>query len=44
MVAQANALAARTSELAVQADQLTAAVDLIAALGGGWSRDADPRL
>ncbi len=44
VVAQANALAARTSELAVEAERLMTAVDLIAALGGGWSRDTDPRL
>ncbi len=36
VVAQTTALSARTSELQVEAARLTAAVDLIAALGGGW--------
>jgi NodT family efflux transporter outer membrane factor (OMF) lipoprotein len=36
VVAQAAALADRTAELQVEASRLTAAVDLIAALGGGW--------
>jgi NodT family efflux transporter outer membrane factor (OMF) lipoprotein len=36
VVAQATALADRTAELQVEASRLTAAVDLIAALGGGW--------
>ena len=36
VVAQATALADRNSELQVEASRLTAAVDLIAALGGGW--------
>ncbi len=36
VVAQATALSARTSELQIEAARLTTAVDLIAALGGGW--------
>jgi len=36
VVAQATALADRNAELQVEASRLTAAVDLIAALGGGW--------
>jgi NodT family efflux transporter outer membrane factor (OMF) lipoprotein len=36
VVAQATALADRTAELQVEASRLIAAVDLIAALGGGW--------
>ena len=36
VVAQATALAARTAELRIEAARLTTAVDLIAALGGGW--------
>ena len=36
VVAQATALSARTSELQIEATRLTTAVDLIAALGGGW--------
>ncbi len=39
-VAQANALSARTAQVQVEAAQLTAAVDLIAALGGGWRAPA----
>ncbi len=37
--AQAAALAARQSLLTIQADRMTQAVDLIQALGGGWSAD-----
>ncbi len=40
VVAQATALADRTNELQVEASRLTAAVDLIAALGGGWRAPA----
>jgi NodT family efflux transporter outer membrane factor (OMF) lipoprotein len=36
VVAQATALSDRNAELQVEAARLTAAVDLIAALGGGW--------
>ena len=36
VVAQATALTARTTELQIEAARLTTAVDLIAALGGGW--------
>ncbi|MEP6966949.1 MAG: efflux transporter outer membrane subunit [Pseudomonadota bacterium] len=43
VVAQAAALAARTSDLQVQAARLTVAVDLIAALGGGWKAEQLPR-
>lgn len=41
--AQANALSARNSDLSVQAQRLTTAVDLIEALGGGWTTAALPR-
>jgi len=37
--AQATALSARQSFLTIQADRMTEAVDLIQALGGGWSAD-----
>ncbi len=37
VVAQTTALNARTSELQIEASQLATAVDLITALGGGWS-------
>jgi len=37
--AQATALAAQESLLNVQAERMTEAVDLIEALGGGWSVD-----
>ena len=40
VVAQANALSARNTLLAIQAQRLTVAVTLIEALGGGW-RAAD---
>ncbi len=40
VVAQANALSARNTLLAIQAQRLTVAVTLIEALGGGW-RTAD---
>ncbi|MGI8839927.1 MAG: efflux transporter outer membrane subunit [Caulobacteraceae bacterium] len=42
VVAQATALAARTTQLQIEAARLTAAVDLIAALGGGWTAGAAP--
>ncbi len=38
-VAQASALGAQESVLNVQAERMTEAVDLIEALGGGWSAD-----
>lgn len=38
-VAQASALGAQESVLNVQAERMTEAVDLIEALGGGWSTD-----
>jgi NodT family efflux transporter outer membrane factor (OMF) lipoprotein len=38
VVAQTNALNARTSELQIEASQLATAVDLITALGGGWNQ------
>ncbi len=37
VVAQATALSARTAQLQVEAARRTTAVDLIAALGGGWT-------
>ena len=37
IVAQTNALNARTSELQIEASRLATEVDLITALGGGWS-------
>ena len=37
VVAQTTALNARTTELQIEASQLATAVDLIAALGGGWT-------
>jgi NodT family efflux transporter outer membrane factor (OMF) lipoprotein len=37
--AQAASLSARQSFLTIQADRMTEAVDLIQALGGGWSAD-----
>ena len=37
VVAQTTALNARTSELQIEASQLATAVDLITALGGGWT-------
>ncbi len=40
VVAQATALSAKTSALGIEAARLTTAVDLIAALGGGWDRQA----
>ncbi len=46
-VAQATALAAQEAMLNIQAERMTEAVDLIQALGGGWSADdgfrQDPR-
>ena len=36
VIAQATALSARTAQLQIEATRLTTAVDLIAALGGGW--------
>jgi len=37
VVAQASALNAHNAELALEASRLTTTVDLIVALGGGWS-------
>lgn len=37
VVAQAAALSAHNAELSLEADRLTTTVDLIVALGGGWS-------
>ena len=42
VVAQTNALNARTSELQIEASQRATAVDLIAALGGGWNASELP--
>jgi NodT family efflux transporter outer membrane factor (OMF) lipoprotein len=42
VVAQTTALNARTSELQIEASQLATAVDLIAALGGGWNASELP--
>ena len=44
VVAQATALGAHNSELAIEAGRLTTTVDLIAALGGGWNAGADPNV
>ncbi len=44
VIAQATALSARTAQLQIEATRLTTAVDLIAALGGGWrATDIAPR-
>jgi NodT family efflux transporter outer membrane factor (OMF) lipoprotein len=43
VVSQATALTARTAELQIEALRLTTAVDLIAALGGGWTDTDLPR-
>ena len=43
VVAQATALSARNAALQVQALRLTTAVDLIAALGGGWASTDLPK-
>ena len=43
VVSQATALTARTTELQIEALRLTTAVDLIAALGGGWTDTDLPR-
>ena len=42
VVAQTNALNAHNAELSVEAARLTTMVDLIAALGGGWTATSDP--
>ncbi|MEO8927016.1 MAG: efflux transporter outer membrane subunit [Caulobacteraceae bacterium] len=42
VVAQATALSARNAELQIEAARLTTAVDLIAALGGGWTPATAP--
>jgi len=42
VVAQTNALNAHNAELSVEAARLTTMVDLIAALGGGWTVSSDP--
>jgi outer membrane protein TolC len=44
VLAQAAARAARNSELTVEAERLTTAVDLTAALGGGWTTAQQPKL
>jgi NodT family efflux transporter outer membrane factor (OMF) lipoprotein len=43
VTAQATALTARNALLGVQADRLTTAVNLIEALGGGWTTAALPK-
>jgi NodT family efflux transporter outer membrane factor (OMF) lipoprotein len=42
VVAEAAALSAHNTELSIEASRLTTSVDLIAALGGGWSAGTDP--
>ncbi|MBV8593316.1 MAG: efflux transporter outer membrane subunit, partial [Caulobacteraceae bacterium] len=42
VVAEASALSARTAEVQIEASRLTTAVDLIAALGGGWTASSLP--
>ena len=42
-VAETNANNARNTQLSVQAQRLTAAIDLIEALGGGWTTDDLPK-
>jgi outer membrane protein TolC len=43
VTAQATALAARNALLTIQANRLTTAVDLIEALGGGWTTASLPK-
>src|SRR5439155_26020228 len=43
VVAQAAALSARNAALATQAERLATAVNLIEALGGGWTTASLPR-
>jgi len=43
VTAQATALSDEESALTTRAQRFAAAVNLIVALGGGWSRDALPR-
>jgi outer membrane protein TolC len=42
VVAEATALSARITELQVEATRLATAIDLIAALGGGWNQSELP--
>ncbi len=42
VVAEATALSARTTELQIEATRLATAIDLIAALGGGWKQSELP--
>ncbi len=43
VVAQTTAINARNTELSIEAQRLTTAVDLIEALGGGWNASNLPR-
>jgi NodT family efflux transporter outer membrane factor (OMF) lipoprotein len=44
VVAQAVALSAHNAELSLEASRLTTTVDLITALGGGWTVASDPNM
>jgi NodT family efflux transporter outer membrane factor (OMF) lipoprotein len=44
VVAEATALSAHNTELSIEASRLTTTVDLIAALGGGWTVAGDPNM
>jgi len=43
VIAETTAITARNSELGIEAERLTTAVDLIEALGGGWKVEDLPR-
>jgi len=43
VIAEATANAARNTELSVEAQRLTTAIDLIEALGGGWTAGDLPK-